>query len=296
MTVKDSQNDVSDEKFIEAGLIPMEQGRSKINLQPKTFKGSLPRTAAFSLVEILVTTGIIAVLLAAGTGVYQKSLGKAKMTREMAAGRSLISAYLAAASDNDGKLMPGMDYTVNRVYFQPYDRDITTIHVPNRYPFRLAPYFDYRLEGVILVNQDRNKVKTDYNKSAFPSFGINYYLVGGQVNAGGQTLYPNECITRVAQAERPILVFASGGTGTGADYTAGYNILNFPKNWSSTSYLEGADPGRNGNVDARFEGKALAVFLDGSVQLKSIEELSDMRLWCANAAIQDDRDYTPASN
>lgn len=271
----------------------MELLGSRASRPPEKMKRRCDRlAAAFSLVEILVTTGIIAVLLAAGTGFYGRTMERAKMTREMAAGKTLINAYLAAAADNDGALMPGMDFTVNRVYFRPYDREISTMHVANRYPFRLAQYFDYQLEGVILVNQKREKVKTDYNKSAFPAFGINHFLVGGNV-AGNGLQYPNDCVTRLAQASSPIVVFASGGTGTGTEYVSGYNILDFPKSWSRRTYREGGDPGEHGFVDARFDHKALAVFLDGSIQLKTIEELSDMRLWCANAAQLDDRDYEP---
>lgn len=214
----------------------------------------------------------------------------------MSAGKTLISAYLAAAADNDGKLMPGMDFTVTSIYFRPYDQDITTIHIPNRYPYRLAPYFDYRLEGVILINQEPSKVSTDYNKSAFPAFGINHQLVGGNVQVGGIVGFPNECVTRLSQAQHRLLVFASGGTGTGVNYISGYNILDFPKNWSVRTDAPGIDPGRHGNVDARFNGKAMCVYLDGSIDMKTIEDLTDMRLWCANAASQDDPDYTPARN
>lgn len=252
--------------------------------------------AGFTLVELLVATGIIAVLAASGAVYYQRSLESAKSTREMAAGKSLIGAYLAAAADNDGRLMPGMDFSVNRVYYQPYDREITTIHVANRYPYRLAPYFDYRFEGVIIVNQDPSKIKTDYNKSAFPAFGINHQMVGGNVAANGQINFPSECVTRLPQIDHPLVVFASGATGTGNDYVSGYNILDFPANWRSSNPDPSIDAGEHGNVDARFNGKAMAVFSDGSIVLRTLKELADMRLWCANAASQNDPNYVPARN
>jgi prepilin-type processing-associated H-X9-DG protein len=47
-----------------------------------------------------------------------------------------------------------------------------------------------------------------------------------------------------------------------------------------------------GNVDARYGGKAVCAFLDGSVKMLSIVELKDMRLWNKNAVTQDLPEYT----
>lgn len=250
----------------------------------------------FSLVELLVSIGVIAILAATGVGVLQRSSGKAKMIREIAAGKNLINAYQAAAAESDGRYLPGMDYSVNSVWFEPDKKDITITHVANRYPYRLAPYFDYRLEGTILVNANKKQINQvfagPYGISTFPAFGINYYYVGGMVTAQGTVQLGEECLTRTGHGLGSILVFASGGSGA----IDGYNILTPPRlygqHWSASAWKESADPGNWGNVDARYDGKAVCAFLDGSIRMLSIEELRDMRLWSKNAAAANDPNYS----
>ncbi len=62
--------------------------------------------------------------------------------------------------------------------------------------------------------------------------------------------------------------------------------------WSSVSWTLNAAASDYGNIDPRYDGKAICVFLDGSVRMLSIEELRDMRLWSANAKDEDNANYT----
>ena len=264
-----------------------------------------PQPSGFSLTEILVTSGIIAVLALAGAGACQSILSKRAKVQELAAGKTLITAYLTCAADNDGRYLPGMDFSVNKIAFPPENREVTVMHAANRYPFRLAPYFEYQLEGTVLLSGNREHIAKiakpgtpmhDYVVSAFPSFGINYYFVGGCLNGTGGLTYPNECVSRTAQGGGSLLVFASGGATDGMTRVEGFNILTPPQlyaaAWSGIAWKKGSDPGLYGNVDARHEGKAVCAFLDGSVRLLSIEELRDMQLWNRNAAEQKDPAYT----
>ncbi len=268
---------------------------------------SIKRSTAFTLIELIVTTGIIIILLTASLGAYNAGMSKCRALREIQAGKNLITAYTSHAAENNGTYLPGMDFTVSRIWFQPYNRDITMMHASNRYPFRLAPYFGYQLKGTILVNDTGrhvDKVATpgtpmhDYVVSAFPNFGMNYYFVGGCVTGSAvnsSLTYPAECISRVSQA-RSILVFATGGTTDGTTRIEGFNILTPPRisasNWSSQKWEKNEDPGLHGNVDARYDGKAVCVFLDGSIRMQTIDQLRDMRLWNRNAAEQNDPNYT----
>lgn len=250
--------------------------------------------------------GIAIVLATASIGAFQGVMSKCRALREVQAGKNLIAAYNIHAAENNGTYLPGMDFTVSRIWFQPYNRDITIMHASNRYPFRLAPYFGYQLNGTILVNDTGrhvDKVATpgtpmhDYVVSAFPNFGINYYFVGGCLTgsvANPTMTFPAEVTTRASQA-KSILVFATAGTTDGNTRIEGYNILTPPRlygsSWSGQDWVKNEDPGLHGNVDARHNGKAVCVFLDGSIRMQSIKELRDMRLWNRNAAEQNDPNY-----
>lgn len=255
-----------------------------------------------------MTIGVILILAVAGIGACHGVFGKRGQIREIAAGKTLITAYQTHAAENDGRYLPGMDFTVNRISFPPYNRDITIMHAANRYPFRLAPYFEYALKGTVLLENNRKAIEKmstpgtpmhDYVVSAFPTFGINYYFVGGCLTgsaASPSLVYPGECLSRAAQGGGSILVFASGGTTDGTIRMEGFNILTPPRlyaeNWSGSTWVKKSDPGLYGNVDARHGGKAVCVFLDGSVKLLTIDELRDMRLWNKNAAEQNNPAYT----
>jgi len=267
-----------------------------------------PSRPAFSLVELMVVLGVVTFLAAVSAGVYQKMTAQGRALREVQAGRRLIAAYLTHAAENNGTYLPGMDFTVGKIWFEPYQRDVTIMHAANRYPFRLAPYLDYELRGSILVNALSTQINTmakpgtamhDYVVSAFPTFGINYYFVGGCVSgtpAAPVLTYPGDCTSRSGQTTKPLLVFASGGTTDGVKRVEGFNILTPPRlyaeTWSTAEWSEKEDPGLHGNIDARHGGRAVCAFLDGSVRLHRIAELRDMRLWNRRAAEADDPSYT----
>ncbi len=255
--------------------------------------------AAFTLVELLVAVAIIALLAAGGAGLYQKTMDSAGAARETNAGRILISAYLQYAADHDGQLM------VAHYEGQVASGEIEEAVLPggqtlgaevlHRYPYRLAPYFDYRMDGTILVNENRREIakigfpSAEYGNSLCPAFGINYYFVGGykvdNVLAGA-----DDCATRLSQVTRPssLLVFATAFQNIGSERVAGrYGVE--PPQYRTQLWDE------NLHVDARHHGKALCAFLDGTLRSLAIEELRDMRLWSRRAAELDDPDYLVAA-
>lgn len=261
------------------------------------------RRAAFTLLEILIAVGVIAIMAALGFGLAAPLARRAAAARESAAARNLMTAYHLSAAENNGRLLPGMDFSVtqlNKTNGQP----LLPVHAAQRYPFRLAPYLAGQIEGTFLVNRNGAQIASatppgsgmyDYMVSCFPALGINYYYVGGCVTAAGDTLYPGDCTTLEAQAEHSLLVFASGGAQDGAARMDGYNILTPPELtaplWSRPEWKEGANPSNYGNVDARYGGKAVCAFLDGSVRLETIAQLRDMRLWSKRAAALDQKEY-----
>lgn len=257
----------------------------------------------FSLVELLVGVAILGLLAGVSGAAYQKAMGKASLAAEMSAGKSLTQAYLLAASDNGGRYLAAYDATArNQTVLNAQGKPIAMAEVKYRYPFRLAPYFNYQMEGTILVNRNEAQIirqmgasgtMYDYGLSVFPAFGINRYLVGGSIGANGAVDHPEECIQTLGQAEKSVIVFVSGGSSE----VDGYEYVTPPNGprgqWSGAKWTKDSEPSNYGHVGARFDGKAVAGFLDGSVKVLSIDELRDMRLWSKNAALANDPNYRP---
>ncbi len=245
------------------------------------------------------------------------------MAQELAAGRTLITAYLSYAAENNNRLMPAFDQRPNNVWFEPDKKELSgsgaLSQMVYRYPYRLAPYFGYKMDGVILSKANSSKVQdvratqgadmAYYETSAMPMFGINETFVGGKIvklptrmqpgefgEYGYDPLSATETIGNTLGGRR-IIVFASAGSGTGSNAMGGYFRVDSPttasQTWLNSHWAANSDPATFGRVDARFEGRALCVFLDGSVESLTIDQLKDMRFWSKNAAEQDNPNYAP---
>lgn len=259
------------------------------------------QSAGFTLVELLVVIAILGLLAGISSGAYQKAMSKASMASEINAGKNLIQAYQLATTENGGRFLPAYDASAKDVK-NANGQPIAMSVVRARYPFRLAPYFNYQMGGVILVNRNESQIikimgpsgnMYDYGLSVFPAMGINRYLVGGYMGSGGTVQYASECIQSQGQAEKSVIVFASAGE-TDVD---GFEYVVSPQGpagqWSGAKWKKDSDPGEYGHVSARYDGKAVCAFLDGSVKVLSIDELRDMRLWSRNAALENNPNYQP---
>ncbi len=267
--------------------------------------------AGFTLLELLIAIGVVAVLAALASAGYSSAIKHARMAQEISASRTLISAYLQYPNDHDGRYLPAIDKSAgtsaNPVWFEPEKRNITFSEAPHRYPFRLAPYFGYQLKGTILLNGAEKQLTKifgksggfrDYGISLSPALGLNAQFCGGYMESSGRLDYASEteAMTRQSQATRALLVFASaGGSPDESTTLQGYFKIGAPTaldgRWSSAPWVAGVNAGLYGAVDARHNGKVVCAFSDGSTRLKTIEELRDMRLWSRNAAAEDKPDY-----
>ncbi len=255
--------------------------------------------SAFTLLELLAAIAIIAVLGVVSSAAYQSVVSKAGCSAEMSAAKSLSAAYQAAAADLGGKYLPSVDNSASAV-LNAQGKNIMIPQAKARYPFRLAPYFGYDIDNTLLVGRNKTQLLKemgpltpgapmyDYAVSAFPSLGINRAFVGG---TAGKADPNNEIIRTTAQADHRIILFASGGTST----VDGYEYVRAPGApggmWSGESWKDGADPGDYGYVHPRHSSKAVVAFLDGSVQMMTVDELRDMRLWSRQAATRNDPNY-----
>ena len=256
------------------------------------------RNTAFTLIELLVVMAILAVLVGIGSAGLLSATDRAKTATETAAARTLISAYQAAAADNGGRYLAARDTSAVNV-LNGEGKPVSNRQVRARYPFRLAPYFNYAIESTLLAGNNRQQLLKvmnlsspsgsmyDYGISAFPSFGINRYFVGGTT---GQT--NSECVHSIGQADHSIIAFVSAGSSE----INGYEYVRAPGEpgggWSGGEWTKDSDPSQFGFVHPRHGGKAIAAFLDGSTRLMTVEELRDMRLWSRQAAQENNPKYT----
>lgn len=254
---------------------------------------------------MLVVIAVLGLLAGVSMGAYQKSMAKASMGSEISAAKNLIQAYQVACTENGGRFLAAKDPTAAGV-MNANGQNISMSEVRSRYPFRLAPYFNYKMEGTVLVNRNESQIVKimgpsgfmyDYGVSVFPAMGINRYLVGGNLtrkpDGGFEVQYSEECVQSMAQADQSVIVFVSAGNPD----IDGYEYVTAPLGpggqWSSAKWSKGVDAGNYGHVDGRFDGKAACAFLDGSVRILSIDELRDMRLWSRKAALENNPNYQP---
>lgn len=266
----------------------------------------------FTLTELLAVIATTSVLGALCVGAVQKGMVCASKVREITAARNLVTALHSSAQDDDGFYLPGMDYragTSADPVYTPEGRTVTG-HAAQRYPYRIRPYLGNEFNGTIFVNRNKQEIirnsgglgaMYDYQVSAYPALGMNIYCVGGVVRGDDSIVNEEDCIANAVTTNGAILAFASGGSGSGSSRRHGFSYVTPPTmssgspicyQWSSAAaWKESSDAMNYGWVDFRYDGRAVCAFLDGSVRLCSVNELSDMRLWNRNAQAANDPHY-----
>ncbi len=271
--------------------------------------GPGPGRYGFTLVELLVTMAIIALLIGLLLPTLLAMRQSGKQTLEMSAARQLMVAYNGYANAHDGAVMPGY-----RQELQAFDGsgNVFSTEEAWSYPWRLAPYLDYNFRSMYLNENEELLERLEnedpalyrYAVSLFPSLGLNTQWVGGDDQESGFNEYVLRLvgrfyITRMTEARRPemLMVFASARgkdtpTGPMAGRTfEGYYKIRSP--YFGTSYRWSEDfnpsdpPGDYGYLSPRYGGSVVAAFLDSHVGLLTKRQLKDMRYW-ANEAIDHD--------
>jgi type II secretory pathway pseudopilin PulG len=125
--------------------------------------------------------GIVAVLAGLVAVAVKGAQDKAKSVRELAAARNLMTAYLAYAGENNGKLLPGIVEDPTAIGHPPaVDQAGNHLggYLAKRWPYRLAPYFNYEYPGVAVVNESL----ADYHKQTTPA--MSEYIASVQPSLG----------------------------------------------------------------------------------------------------------------
>lgn len=168
-----------------------------------------------------------------------------------------------------------------------------------RWPHRLRPYLGDRFRATLYVNEQAQyydeRLNDDYALSIATTFGMNGVFVGGDFSS----TVKDKPVRRVAEAHSParLLVFGSARYRA-LDPKAGYWRVSAPCfGWPAADIAVGAsDPSRDadyGYLAPRWDGRAVVGFLDGHVELRSVAQLRDMRLWSDLARRSDNAAYQP---
>ena len=219
----------------------------------------------FTLIELLVSIAIVSILatlLFLGVKSYIKSGQRAA---EVAAGRTLMSAFHTYAADNGGKVIKALDPKPGSV-IDNTGKPVMS-HAARRWPWRLAPYFDYNVNVLIVNNKEAAPVDDrmfSYLVTVFTTLGMNGTYVGGKDTS--LRIEPKH-VTNILQPHKPseLIVFASAKM-EGAPHPGCFDV--------------GPDgSGAVGTVDYKYSDKAVVAYFDGHVELNTEEQLKDVRRW-----------------
>lgn len=247
---------------------------------------NLKYARGFTLIELLITIAIIIVLTGLGMVGYSKYIESAKRGKEIHAGRVLMAGFHAFTADNGGKIIKAMDPNPGRIVDNKGKPVMS--HAAKRWPWRLAPYIDYNVDMIMVNNKKaapEDNAMYSYLVTVFPTFGMNGTFVGGKYGTSVSPDHPrsrrgNFCVTTIAQPHIPskLIVFASA------------KMQNAPH----PGCFDISAPGvpAVGEVDYKYNNKAVVAYFDGHVELNDPGQLKDMRRWSNLAAIQDNPDWS----
>ena len=235
---------------------------------------------AFTLVELLVTVAIIGLLAGLGIPALNSALQAGKKAKEVSSIKSLITAYNTYSADNNNTLMKSYDKngSANDINGNPIGGEDS--HEAHRWPWRLAPYFNYGFYNTTHVNDIETYIKSQgglsqtYLVSVIPSFGLNLYCGGNDYE--GRAQHP--IATNINQVQKPsqfITFVSSRSTAIGKRYE-GFYYVDIPR---SQKYDSKGNPKSSGNISARYNEQAVVAFLGGNVSLVLYSELLKTNYW-----------------
>lgn len=235
----------------------------------------------FTLIELLVSITIITLLGLVGFPVVKSAIQEGKKTKEVAASRSLITAYNLYIADNNGFLIKSYDTKGSIIDISGRPIDGEDSHEAHRWPWRLAPYFNYDFYNTTHVNAAGEYIKKQgglsqtYLVSVIPSFGLNVYLGGNDYELKtSQNVAFN--INQVSRPSQTIALVSSRSMAAGQRFE-GFYYTELPK--SKSKYDTKSNPKSTGYVSARYNNKAVVTFVSGNISILEYSELIKTNYW-----------------
>lgn len=276
----------------------------------------------FTLVELLVVIGIIAVLIGVLLPVLGRAREHAAMLRELSACRELLTAYSKYHQENRGSLIPGHIFDSKIRVYDNFGRVEVTGEQVQRWPWRLIGASRYTPKGSLIIGERADALsdpsllsKTEYAVnyqymvSLTPTFGLNFYGLGGDLSLSNGRWVPSTatryCVRKANQVTQVSnrIVFASA-RGMGIEGVAeGYWKLVPPQGfpyeygtaWSPDSFRAQKAPEAWGYVHPRWRGKAVVGFFDGHCEAMALNDMRDIRRWIEAAAKSGNPAWVPPS-
>ncbi len=298
--------------------------RSWVELQEFAVRGSqfaevdgeLPtanreRRTAFTLVELLVVVGIIAMLISILLPALSGARNSASSVKTMSDLRQLSAVYLQYANENGGRLLPGYLPANPPGVFDRVTKNIVTGTPARRWPFRLAATNSSIWKLIRPQREVTDLLRSPENASTYPVFGLNTIYLGGHDSptfAGfpapkSHVVYKVNDVRRSSQQIVFVEVRIGGSSSlavTGDEAQLGFHYATPPRaagqHWTvSRDLLQYTSPltGAAGIPTSRSGLKSIAAaMLDGHVERLALRELKDMRRWSPRAD-RPDWDYVP---
>lgn len=235
---------------------------------------------AFTIIELLVAVTIVGLLAGLGVPAINSALQAGKKAKEISALKNLIIAYNSYSTDNNNFLMKSYDKTGTANDINGNSIGGEDSHEAHRWPWRLAPYFNYGFYSTTHVNDIEAYIKSQggltqtYLVSVIPSFGLSLYCGGNDYE--GKAQHP--IATNINQVQKPsqfIAFVSSRSIAIGKRYE-GFYYVDIPR---SQKYDSKGNPKSSGNVSARYNEQAVVAFLGGNVSLVDYKELLDKKYW-----------------